>query len=169
MLTVDGKEILSYEAENEYLHSAKGRFGVVAAPNGMDVTLGSVGTKLTIDSLIDDETNWKTITNTFAPKFIASKMLLNGKSYTGYAGEKFTNRVLHFKYRLTFSEDAAAAGKWGGLYFNAGGAEVYPWTGTGILACIKSDVIELQVYEDGTRTKFLTNTENLLDSSNGTA
>ena len=165
VLTVDGKEILSYEAENEYLHSAKGRFGVVAAPNGMDVTLGSVGTKLTIDSLIDDETNWKTITNTFAPKFIASKMLLNGKSYTGYAGEKFTNRVLHFKYRLTFSEDAAAAGEWGGLYFNAGGAEVYPWTGTGILACIKSDVIELQVYEDGTRTKFLTNTENLLDSS----
>ena len=165
VLTVDGKEILSYEAENEYLHSAKGRFGVVAAPNGMDVTLGSVGTKLTIDSLIDDETNWKMITNTFAPKFIASKMLLNGKSYTGYAGEKFTNRVLHFKYRLTFSEDAAAAGEWGGLYFNAGGAEVYPWTGTGILACIKSDVIELQVYEDGTRTKFLTNTENLLDSS----
>lgn len=165
VLTVDGKEILSYEAENEYLHSAKGRFGVVAAPNGMDVTLGSVGTKLTIDSLIDDETNWKTITNTFAPKFIASKMLLNGKSYTGYAGEKFTNRVLHFKYQLTFSEDAAAAGEWGGLYFNAGGAEVYPWTGTGILACIKSDVIELQVYEDGTRTKFLTNTENLLDSS----
>ncbi len=165
VLTVDGKEILSYEAENEYLHSAKGRFGVVAAPNGMDVTLGSVGTKLTIDSLIDDETNWKTITNTFAPKFIASKMLLNGKSYTGYAGEKFTNRVLHFKYRLTFSEDAAAAGEWGGLYFNAGGADVYPWTGTGILACIKSDVIELQVYEDGTRTKFLTNTENLLDSS----
>ncbi len=165
VLTVDGKEILSYEAENEYLHSAKGRFGVVAAPNGMDVTLGSVGTKLTIDSLIDDETNWKTITNTFAPKFIASKMLLNGKSYTGYAGEKFTNRVLHFKYRLTFSEDAAAAGEWGGLYFNAGGAEMYPWTGTGILACIKSDVIELQVYEDGTRTKFLTNTENLLDSS----
>ena len=44
-LTVDGKAILSYEAENEYLHSAKGRFGVVAAPNGMDVTLGSVGTK----------------------------------------------------------------------------------------------------------------------------
>ena len=165
VLTVDGKELLSYEAENEYLHSAKGRFGVVAAPNGMDVTLGSVGTKLTIDSLIDGETNWKTITNTFAPKFIASKMLLNGKSYTGYAGEKFTNRVLHFKYRLTFSEDAAAAGEWGGLYFNAGGAEVYPWTGTGILACIKSDVIELQVYEDGTRTKFLTNTENLLDSS----
>ena len=165
VLTVDGKEILSYEAENEYLHSAKGRFGVVAAPNGMDVTLGSVGTKLTIDSLIDDETNWKTITNTFAPKFIASKMLLNGKSYTGYAGEKFTNRVLHFKYRLTFSEDAAAAGEWGGLYFNAGGAEVYPWTRTGILACIKSNVIELQVYEDGTRTKFLTNTENLLDSS----
>ena len=66
---------------------------------------------------------------------------------------------------MTFSEDAAAAGEWGGLYFNAGGAEVYPWTGTGILACIKSDVIELQVYEDGTRTKFLTNTENLLDSS----
>ena len=39
-LDVYKRQILSYEAENEYLHSAKGRFGVVAAPNGMDVTLG---------------------------------------------------------------------------------------------------------------------------------
>lgn len=164
VLTADGKEVFSYEAENQYLHSASGRFGVVSAPNGMDLVIGGVGTKLTIDSLIDDEANWETITDTFAPKFIAGKMILNGKSYTSYVGEKFTNRVLHFNYRMDLSEEAAADGQWAGLYFNASGADAYPWTGNGILSCIKSDVIELQVYENGTRTKFLTNTENLLES-----
>ena len=164
VLKVNGEEILSYTAENEYLLSKPGRFGVISAPNGMNVTLGSVGTKLTIDSLIDDEAGWKSISGLNEPKFIAGKMVLDGKAYTGYAGEKFTNRVLHFKYSVNFSEAAAAAGEWAGLYFNNSGADIYPWSGTGILACVKSDKIELQVYENGSLTKFLTNTENLLEN-----
>ena len=160
VLKVNGVEILSYTAEdNKYLYSAEGRFGVMSASNGMNVTLGSVGTKLTIDSLIEDEENWKTSDGSAAPKFIADKMVLDGPTDTGYVGEKFTNRVLHFEYTGTFSENA-----WSGLYFNNGSTAVQPETGTGILARIYSDKVELKVYENGTCTQTLTNTKNLLQS-----
>ncbi|MEF2908636.1 MAG: hypothetical protein U0O42_05285, partial [Oscillospiraceae bacterium] len=167
VLKVDGEEILSYTAENQYLHSAAGRFGVISAPNGMNVTLGSVGTKLTIDSLIDDEAGWKTTSGAPAPKFIAGKMILENGGYicVGYEGEKYTNRVLHFKYRQEFSEEAASEGWWAGLYFNGSDAVSPPWddSGRSILVCIKDGVTELQI-RDGSTREVLENTTYPLES-----
>ena len=103
---MDGTAVFSHEMDNQYLHTAEGHFGVLTAPiSGYSLVLGSVGTKLVIDSLIEDEEHWQTSNGSAAPKFIAGKMILEGSSHTqaGYAGEAYTNRVLHFTYKQELS------------------------------------------------------------------
>ena len=166
ILTVDGTAVFSHEMDNQYLHTAEGHFGVLTAPiSGYSLVLGSVGTKLVIDSLIEDEEHWQTSNGSAAPKFIAGKMILEGSSHTqaGYAGEAYTNRVLHFNYKQELSATVGESDKWGGLFFNTQGAGTIPWQNPSLLVCIKSNVIELQI-RDGSSTTVLENKTNLIEN-----
>ena len=166
ILTVDGTAVFSHEMDNQYLHTAEGHFGVLTAPiSGYSLVLGSVGTKLIIDSLIEDEEHWQTSNGSAAPKFIAGKMILEGSSHTqaGYAGEAYTNRVLHFNYKQELSATVGESDKWGGLFFNTQSAGTIPWQNPSLLVCIKSNVIELQI-RDGSSTTVLENKTNLIEN-----
>lgn len=166
ILTVDGTAVFSHEMDNQYLHTAEGHFGVLTAPiSGYSLVLGSVGTKLVIDSLIEDEEHWQTSNGSAAPKFIAGKMILEGSGHTqvGYAGEAYTNRVLHFNYKQELSATVGESDKWGGLFFNTQGAGTIPWQNPSLLVCIKSNVIELQI-RDGSSTTVLENKTNLIEN-----
>ena len=166
ILTVDGTAVFSHEMDNQYLHTAEGHFGVLTAPiSGYSLVLGSVGTKLVIDSLIEDEEHWQTSNGSAAPKFIAGKMILEGSSHTqaGYAGEAYTNRVLHFNYKQELSATVGESDKWGGLFFNTQSAGTIPWQNPSLLVCIKSNVIELQI-RDGNSTTVLENKTNLIEN-----
>ena len=166
ILTVDGTAVFSHEMDNQYLHTAEGHFGVLTAPiSGYSLVLGSVGTKLVIDSLIEDEEHWQTSNGSAAPKFIAGKMILEGSSHTqaGYAGEAYTNRVLHFNYKQELSATVGESDKWGGLFFNTQSAGTIPWQNPSLLVCIKSNVIELQI-RDGSSTTVLENKTNLIEN-----
>ncbi len=166
ILTVDGTAVFSHEMDNQYLHTAEGHFGVLTAPiSGYSLVLGSVGTKLVIDSLIEDEGHWQTSNGSAAPKFIAGKMILEGSSHTqaGYAGEAYTNRVLHFNYKQELSATVGESDKWGGLFFNTQSAGTIPWQNPSLLVCIKSNVIELQI-RDGSSTTVLENKTNLIEN-----
>ena len=88
-------------------------------------------------------------------------MILEGSSHTqaGYAGEAYTNRVLHFNYKQELSATVGESDKWGGLFFNTQSAGTIPWQNPSLLVCIKSNVIELQI-RDGSSTTVLENKTN---------
>lgn len=166
VLTVDGTAVFSHEMENQYLNTAEGHFGVLTAPtSGYSLVLGSVGTKLVIDSLIEDEEHWQKSDGSAEPKFIAGKMILDGSGHTqaGYAGEAYTNRVLHFTYKQELAATVGESDKWGGLFFNSQSAGTIPWQNPSLLVCIKSNVIELQI-RDGSSTTVLENKTNLIEN-----